>query len=214
MIRAFWAWYCAVVIICILSPDGRIFWGTIAMGGVWLLTVRYAANLRLLIARILPSPHARFWLIGILYSAVFMENLAINFRGDLHPNLAINSFLWLGAYLGWLGSWLFVQRKYAISWRQVFFLGGLMGVLIEQNGMIPRLVLSGQWFPAILSIPLIFVLYGAAIAPAFLLAEPVPPQGARQTQKKHLLIALTLTSLSFIGIGFLWIKAFQRTLEP
>jgi hypothetical protein len=203
--RACWVIYAAAAAVCILAPEGRIFLGSLGMGVYWLLIVRFRYPLQRLADRAIRSHSLRFFAIGILSSDVVMENLAINFKGDLQSNLLLNSLLWLGAYLGSIAGWWFVARIFRLSPNQVFFIAGLLGVIIEQNWMIPKLLVSGQWGVALLSTPIVLVVYGAAVAPAFLLAGNPPNGGGRKAGVVGFAVALVLPALLFYALGALWI---------
>lgn len=201
----FWVWYILAAATCLAFPPGRVFVGAIGMSIFWGLLLKFHKPLEGVVSRIPISSVARFLLVGIFSADVIMENLAINFHGDLHPNLALNSLLWLGAYVAWLTAWWVVSRFYWFEPNQVFFIAGVMGVLVEQNWLIPKLLASGQWFSAIVSAPILVAVYGGAVAPAFLLARPIPPSSHRRPGIVGFFVALFLPLLAFYAGGALWL---------
>jgi hypothetical protein len=207
--RAFWILYVLAGVVCMLSPEGRIFLGSLGMAVYWFLVVRFRDPLRKPISRMIPSFNLRFFVIGIVSSDLIMENLAINFKGDLHHNLFLNSLMWLGSYIGSIVGWWVIARTFRFTPYQVFFLAGLLGVIIEQNWMIPKLLAAGSWAIALLCAPIILVVYGAAVAPAFLLAGDPPRTPARKPGIASFAIALLLPALLFYCLGGLWIAVLR-----
>jgi hypothetical protein len=205
---AFWILYALSAVVSVVAPEGRIFLGSLGMAVYWLLVLFFRSSLQKMAIRI-RSLRFRFFVIGIVSSDVVMENLAINFKGDLHPNLVINTFLWLGSCLGLLTAWWIMARRYRFTPHQVFFVTGLLGVLMERNEMIPKLLIAGQWGVALLAAPLIVVVYGAAVAPAFLLSGGPPGAEVRQPGLGAIAAALMLAAAMFYGVGTLWITVFR-----
>ena len=201
----FWVWYCLAAAMCLAFPQGRVFTGAIGMSIFWGLLLKFHKTLQERVERI-PGPlGVRFLVVGILTTDVVMENLAINFHGDLHPNLALNSLLWLGGCLAWLAGWWIVSRFYWFEASEVFFIAGIMGMLVEQNGMVAKLLVSGQWFPAIVSATILVPVYGGAVAPTFLLLRRVPSESMRRPGIVGFFVALFLPMGTFYAGGALWI---------
>jgi hypothetical protein len=205
----FWAWYIVTAALCLALPEGRVFTGAIGMSVFWGLLLKFRNPLQTWVERI-PGPlWVHFFVVGVLSADVVMENLAINFHGDLHSDLALNSILWLGTYLGWLVGWWIVGRFYWFEPRQVFFLAGAMGILVEHNWMVPKLLASGQWLPAIVSAPILIPVYGGAIAPAFLLTQRAPSGPTPKPGIVGFLFALFLPVGAFYVGGALWLAVIR-----
>jgi hypothetical protein len=189
-------------------PQGRIFLGAIVLGIIWLLVVRFQSNLRRFVHRIPLGRAAQFFAVGLFFSDLVMENIAINFAGDLDPNLAVNTFWWLGSCLAWVAGWWVLGQFYRLNAGQVFFVAGLMGVLVEQHWLVPRLVASGQWFTVLAAAPLLVPVYGGAVAPAFLLA-PASVQGRRKPGAVGLAVCLVATLAAFYLGTVLWLQGLR-----
>src|SRR4051794_40315108 len=132
---AFWTYFLGAGWVFARFQPGHAIW-PLSMGGLWWLSTRFPHWLRRMAARV-PGPlWLRFLCVGLVSTDLVMENLAIAFHGDLHPNLAVNSFLWLGAYGGALLGWWGVTRLFAFSPTQVFIAYAIKGVAVEQNFLI------------------------------------------------------------------------------
>ncbi len=201
-ISVFWVFYAFAAIVCVVAPEGRIFLGSIGMAVYWLVLLKFRQPMQRLAGSIRPTI-LRFFVIGIVSSDLIMENLAINFKGDLQSNLLLNSLLWLGAYLGSICGWWLVARVFRFTPYQAFFTAGLLGMIIEQNWMIPKLLAAGQWAIALIAAPVILVVYGAAVAPAFLLADL--DRSGRKPGIVGFSAALVLPGLMFYAGGAVWI---------
>jgi hypothetical protein len=207
--RAFWIWYWLAATLNMAVPQGRIFIGAVVLGGLWLVLVRYRTLLRRYVDKI-PRPTVRFFVVGLLFSDVVMENVAINFKGDLNPNLLLNMFGWLGSCLAWVASWWILGRVYRFTPYQVFFIAGLTGILVEQNWLVPRLIAEGSWFPILAAAPLLVPVYGGAVAPAFLLCDSLQEgRNRREPGIGGVIVALAFTLLAFYGGTGLWQAAFR-----
>ena len=201
----FWVVYAFSALVTLLAPGGRIFLGSLGMALYWLVLLVFRSPLKKGLSRVVGSFPLRFFAIGLISADVIMENLAINFKGDLDPNLIVNTFLWLGSCIGLLTGWWVVARFYRFTPYQVFFITGLTGVLVEHNAMFLRLLVGGKWGIALLSAPIIVVVYGAAVAPAFLLAGDPPETKLRKPSMAGFAVALLLPGVLFYGVGALWI---------
>jgi hypothetical protein len=156
------------------------------------------------LARPSPPPWVWYFGLGLLYTVVVGENLGIGFRGDIHPNLAVNSLLWVGSYLGLLVGWWILARRYLWTPWQVYWLSGLIGLAIEQNYLIPRMLVRGEVIEAFLLAPFIHAVYGSIMAPLFAILGPYLPVHDRRPGIGAKLLALLLPSALFF-LGGLWI---------
>ena len=214
LVRAFWLWYGVAAALNLVIPQGRVFAGAVALGLIWIAVKRFSRVIRgWLMGFSLPSM-ALFLIVGIFFSAILMENLAINFQGDLNRNLALNTFLWLGTCLAWLLGWWLLSLMYRYTPNEVFFISGLMGVMVEQHWLVPRLIASGQWFPVMAAAPIVVPVYGVAMAPAFLLTgrgetSPIPRPG----WLGYLVAFVTSFTAFYVGTA-VWQGLFHFLISP
>jgi hypothetical protein len=142
--------------------------------------------------------------LGLLYTTVIGENLGIALEGDIHPNLAINTFLWVGSYLGLLAGWWLLGRRYLWTPWQVYWLSGLMGVVVEQDYLVPRMLVSGEVIQAVVLSPFVHAVYGSIMAPVFaVLGQDLPARDRRPGIGAKVLAVVLPAALFFLG--GLWI---------
>jgi hypothetical protein len=216
-IRLFWAWFVLTSILSAVVPQGRIFLGAIALGYFWLAMVYFRDPLRRFVARWPLTERQRFFIIGLICSNLLMENFAVNFKGDLDPNLLKNMFWWLGMCLAWVTGWWILSQYHSYTPNQVFFIAGLMGLCIEQNWMAPRLLLTGQWFPLLASAPILVATYGFAVAPPFLISPGEGALSRRPAGKGAVVFAFVMNFVfayagSAVWLG--WVRPVLTRTEP
>jgi hypothetical protein len=143
---AFWVWYAASGVVFLRGPGGFDSIWPLSLSLIWWLVLLFRAELQAW-GRAVPLPiWLKFLIVGLFFSDVVMGNLAVSFKGDLHPNLALSSFLWLGAYGGVVLAWWLLAHLYPFTPWQVFFIYGFKGVIIEQDFMLPTMLWKGDWF--------------------------------------------------------------------
>jgi hypothetical protein len=214
LVRAFWLWYGTAAVLNLVIPQGRIFAGAVALGLIWIAVMRFSGGIRTWLIGLGLPQMALFFIVGIFFSAILMENLAINFHGDLNPNLALNTFLWLGTCLAWLLGWWLLSLLYRFTPTEVFLVSGLMGVLVEQHWLVPRLIASGQWFPVVAAAPILVPVYGVAMAPAFLLTGRGDTGATRRPGWLGYLVALVGSFAAFYIGTAIWQGVFHPLISP
>jgi len=173
---------------------------------VWWLIVVFRGPLQSAVRKVHLPTWVKYFLLGLFFTDVVMENLAVSFHGDLNPNIFLNSFLWIGAYLGVLLGWWLVARWYRVTPSQVFFLYGISGVIAEQNLMVPKMLFHGQIPTALLTIPLLIVVYGTAVAPVFVILEDELPRPERRLNLIGGVIAALLPMGLFYALAYPWFR--------
>lgn len=176
---------------------------------VWWLVVAFRRPLREAVRKIPGPVWVRFFIIGIVMWDVVMESLAVSFQGDLHPNLFISNFLWLGACLGTVGSWWVLAHVFRYSAIQVLFIYALKGVLIEQFFLIPMSIIRGEIGTALILIPFVGVVYSVAIAPVFLLIEDEMPKAVRSPGVSGVLLGILFPTAMFFAGHSIWYKLLE-----
>lgn len=159
--------------------------------------------------RRLPLPGwAIFFLTGALVGIGLAANWSISFNlngTDLHPDLWINTLLYLGIYGGVMLGWYLLKHVYAFDARHVFWIGGSVFALFEQNYVFPLMLISGNVLFAALLYPYLVVSYGVPFAVPFLMtpAEQLP-RGQRRLRWGGALLGALLSLLLFNLCGAIW----------
>lgn len=111
----------------------------------------------------------------------------------LHPQLIPDLILALGFYGGWALAWLLVLRRWRFSLLQVFFTTGLLGIVVEQNGVVIVEIIANLANPLLVALLALYVIgvYGATMGLPYLLAEQsLPKRGQRTGWLKYVVILL------------------------
>jgi len=208
MIRLLWLLYGLMYLIAagLFAASGSLIAPQHILVAVSLLICWKRRTLRAWLHRMPAPAWLKYALLGTFYSVLIGESLGVNLQGDLHANLLINSFLWLGSYAGILAAWWLLARRYTWTPGQVFALCGLLGVQIEQDFLITRMLLGGQVIEALLAAVFIHAIYAALFTPAVLVGIEPP---ARELPAPGLIakgLAIFGPMILFY-IGSLWIFA-------
>jgi hypothetical protein len=209
----FWIGYGISALASFRSSNRFDALGPISLALVWWLVLRFRRQLQSLAEKINPPLLIKFLLIGLFFSVVVMDNLATSFKGDLTSNLFLNDVMWVGPYIGVLTAWWLLSRFYLFTEWQVFFLYGFKGIIVEQDFLIPIMAWKGQLLTAILTIPLVLVVYGSAVAPVYVALEKQLPRPARKTGWAAMVLGIIFPGILFYGGAALWFK-FLKLLNP
>ena len=104
-----------------------------------------------------------------------------------------------------LGWWL-LAHWYKFYPLQVFFLLGVSGIIVEQNFMVPKMLIHGQIVTALLTMPLLVVVYGTSVAPVFVILEGDLPEPPRPINFVGGLIAIVLPMACFFLAAPVWFR--------
>jgi len=202
----FWIWYGVSAIAFLSQPDRLTALAPLSLSLISWLVLNYRTPLQGLASK-LPLPvWVKFLVIGLFFTDVVMNNLALSFKGDFHPNLFLNGILWIGAWVGVLLGWWLLARFYQLTAWQVFFIYGIKGVIVEQDFLVPLTIWRRQLVNAFLVIPYLIVVYGAGIAPVFAILEKELPRPERKLNWVGLLLAVVVPMVSFCAGAFVWFK--------
>lgn len=123
--------------------------------------------------------------------------------GDGHDPLVDHMIFYLGFYIGLALTIAVLYRRWHYTAAQVYVIGGLWGVLVEQNFAALRLLFSGQvggflWFAAF-----VFAVYGLYLAgPYLLFYEEL--QTITTTHRRQRLILLVVIVVLPLVCWLLW----------
>jgi len=128
----------------------------------------------------------------------------LDYNGPILPHFTF----YLGFYAGIALVFAFFNGRWQFSLLQLFTIGGLWGVLIEQNFLFPALFLQaimgdgGAFFTILFSALFVFIIYGLYLAAPFLLlyerVEANPRAGKRPAV--FLFIAIVIVPLLVWGV--------------
>jgi hypothetical protein len=93
----------------------------------------------------------------------------------LHPQLIPDLILAIGLYGGGALAWLLVLRRWRFSLLEVFVTVGLLGIFVEQTGVVIVAIaqsLTVNPLASLLLAAFVFVVYGPVIAIPYMLLEP------------------------------------------
>jgi len=159
LIVAYLAW-CAVGYSVLLWSDWRYLWHA-PLHAFAALIIWKPALLRPRKAR--PTA-THFIMVGVAYSAFIGEPLAILGHGDLHPNLLLNSVLWIGSFTGVYLAWLWLLRRYRWGALNIFMMCGAVA-LFDHSLMLWKLAGAFDAVGFLLIAPVLHAVYASMIAP-------------------------------------------------
>lgn len=225
LVGCYWILFCVATVG--LSADGPSFPWQAVLVILWLAVWRFRMRIRRYLfgrggdleqtspefrtgsdAHLSPPSSPPLWVwyfgLGLPYATIIGENLGVGFEGDIHPNLAINTLLWVGSYLGLLAGWWILGRRYLWSAWQIYWLSGLMGVVIEQDYLVPRILASEQAIEAVVIAPFVHAVYGSIVAPIFAILGQDLPASDRRPGIGAKVMAVVLPAVLFF-VGGSWI---------
>lgn len=159
LIAAYLAW-CTAGYSVLLWSDWRYLWH-VPLHAFALLLIWKPTLLRPRKAR--PTA-THFIMVGVAYSTLVGEPLAILGHGDLHPNLLLNSFLWIGSFTGVYLAWLWLLRRYRWHPLDIFMLCGAVA-LFDHSLMLWKLAGAFDAIGLFLIAPVLHAVYASMIAP-------------------------------------------------
>lgn len=156
---------------------------------------------------------SKFVFVGLVFGLIaeglaILDNLSLPseqmqlFHSDVFLDLAIG----VGFYAFWAVVWYFLLKKYVFKTLDVFVLGGLWGVVVEQNGAIFLSVFSAGLFEGLLNWFYVFVVYGSIITVPFLLFAEEFQRFQRERDSRKYVFGFLLQFLVYIA-AFLWAVA-------
>jgi hypothetical protein len=183
---------------------------------LWIALLWFRAPLQAVIRRISLPGWAKFALVGLLFGICLAANFSISFNiygQDIHPDPLLNTALYIGIYGGVMLGWYILKAIYAFNYRHVFWIGGLVFSMFEQNYILPLTILGGGIVLAPLLLAYLVVSYGVPFATPFLMMpEEELPQGQRKLGRLGYVLCAALPLLLFIVCGNVWFWLLDRLL--
>lgn len=175
----------------LLGVAGLLAYGAL-FGLFWLVRTRIANRLKLNSARL-----SAFLLTGWLAALVaeLLLYFTLSYQNDI--GLALDIAYTTPTYLGLLLGWWLMLKRHSMTYREVLFIGGFHGLLIEM----PQKLLSGQnALEIVIGAPVHVALYGSILlVPAVLLG--MGNREVSDTSRAKYLYALTVVPLIVLA-GF------------
>ena len=141
-------------------------------------------------------PTLVFIAVGILWTSYVAQNFAVMMRGDLDPDLLVNSFLWIGPNLLYMVPLWWLAAGHAMSATRVVAMAGLPGMVIENDFALPAMLAAGQGAPALVLALNVHAVYAALFAVPVIVAMAArrdPPQyGAPGWKQLAALVAMPI----------------------
>jgi hypothetical protein len=144
----------------LLRADGIYLWHF----ALFALAALLFANPRLLRPRRGPPRRAHFFLVGLVWSALVAMPLATLLRGDLHPNLIVNSALWFGGCGALVGAWMWLVSRWRWPAPPLYFVAGAIA-LAEPGFVVVRSVQHGAWSGLLVLLPVLHATHACLVAP-------------------------------------------------
>lgn len=91
-----------------------------------------------------------------------------------HPQLIPDLILGVGFYGGWGIAWMFITRRFAFTFREVFCTTGVMGIAVENNLAVLKAILASLFANPLHATLLglyVFAVYGSMAAIAFVFLD-------------------------------------------
>ncbi len=191
-----------------LLTSPLIGWWSLAGFSLYVLVLYFRKPLRKLYEGIKINNGVKFLIVETLFSLlvegfVIIDNLPLppDKRILFHPDPLMDLYLATGFYLAFAIGWKILLDRFDYDAKDVFILGGMFGIVIEQLGKIFLSFNPFLWL-------YVFLVYGAIEAMGVVVAEDYFKNKERKSLpfwKKFLLTGMT-QFLSFImGGGFIFI---------
>lgn len=158
-----------------------------------------------------PTP-LHFAIVAVVWMALVAMPVATLLRGDLHPNLLINSALWLGGCIALAAAWTWLLRRYHWTLARLWLVSGLL-CLTEPGHVLIRAASHGEWGGVFVLLPVLHTAHACLVLPvANAYRTVLPLSSAREPGFAGSLVAWLAAGLSFlVGTG-LWLGLGKRLL--
>jgi hypothetical protein len=221
----FWVVWVLLVVVMTLRNDpggqlGRLGWWQRWLVSPLILLVLWGALrwFRRSLAnglRRAPGPAVLKYLVIGLPLTTLGNTIAISYGlggHDLHPNLVLSALLWFGAFGGILLAWYALRAVYRFGYRHVFVFTGIAGVLVEQEQLVPKTLLSGDVVGAALLSVFIIGVYGIIFtSPWLIMPGEQLPRGTRQPGWGARVLFVIVPIVAFYLGAFAWFSLSNLT---
>jgi hypothetical protein len=147
------------------------------------------------------TPEQPVKLYAVLFALLWIKELFV--IGDSGNPLIRHMVFYAGYYVGIVLTIVVLYRRWSYTFAQVFVVGGLWGVLVEQNFAGPTMLLSGDIVTFLAFGPFVFVVYGLYLAGPYLLFYEAFKMRGRTHKRQALILFLAITIIPLLT-WFLW----------
>lgn len=145
-------------------------------------------------------------LFVVLFVLLWVQEIFV--IGDSGNPFVTHMVFYAGYYIGIVLTIIVLYRRWSYTFKQVFIVGGLWGVLIEQNFAGPTMLLSGDIVTLLAFGPFIFVVYGLYLAGPYLLFYDVFKMRSQTHRWQTLSLFLAIVIIPLLT-WFLWSGLFD-----
>lgn len=158
-----------------------------------------------------PTP-MHFATVGVLWSALVAMPFATLLRGDLHPNLVVNSLLWLGGCGALVGAWTWLLRRYRWSMMRLWMVTGMLA-LTEPGHVLIRAASHGEWSGVFVLFPVLHAVHACLVLPiANAYRDSLATATAREPRLAGSVVAWLVAGLAFLVGNGVWLALGKRWL--
>jgi hypothetical protein len=153
--------------------------------------------------------YKKYIALGLLFG-LCTELLAVYDNRDIppeekilfHPHPAIDLLLGVGFYFFIAVMWAVVVKKYAFTVKSIFVIGGIWGIVAEQNLAILLSPLSLGIVLGLFSYGFVFLVYGPFMAiPALFFKEAFDTEERKERKFRHAVLAFLLLCGAYMLAG-------------
>ncbi len=169
------------------------------------------AKPRLLRPRRGPPRRAHFFLVGLIWSALVAMPLATLLRGDLHPNLIVNSALWLGGCGALVGAWMWLVSRWRWPALPLYFVAGAIA-LAEPGFVVVRSAQQGAWSGLLVLLPVLHATHACLVAPVANAYREAFSDAARPATGNTFAIGIVAACAAFLLGSAAWFTLLRHGL--
>ncbi len=143
--------------------------------------------------------YIKYIILGIIFG-LFTEILAILDNLDkpphekilFHPNPGIDLLLGVGFYFFIAVMWAFLIRRYTFTVKSIFVIGGIWGIVVEQDAAILLSPLTQGIVIGLFSYVFVFLVYGPFMAIPILFFKDLHVMNRKTRKCRHVVLAFIM----------------------
>ena len=152
--------------------------------------------------------YIKYIILGIIFG-LFTEMLAILDNLDkpphekilFHPNPGIDLLLGVGFYFFIAVMWAFLTRRYTFTAKSIFVIGGIWGIVVEQNAAILLSPLTQGIVVGLFSYVFVFLIYGPFMAIPILFFKDLHVMNRKTRKNRHAVLAFIMLCVAYVLAG-------------
>ncbi|MBU7017778.1 MAG: hypothetical protein HXS44_09725 [Theionarchaea archaeon] len=152
--------------------------------------------------------YIKYTILGIIFG-LFTEILAILDNLDkppherilFHPNPGTDLLLGVGFYFFIAVMWAFLTRRYTFTVKSIFVIGGIWGIVVEQNAAILSSPLTQGIVIGMFSYVFVFLVYGPFMAIPILFFKDLHVMNRKARKNRHAVLAFIMLCTAYVLAG-------------